>query len=163
MQSKSLFFLFIAVIAVPVIALASNHEVFFSISSLVITIVSVRYIFKQITNKSLKGNEADEELQEDLEELADIDIKRFGNGLSVVSNLMVILFLFYCAFFLQTIWLKAIASFSILLQLYLIIKKTGKKTPAFNPDQHKVQILISSALNITVILFTIINKLAKIK
>lgn len=163
MQSKSLVFLFVIVIAIPVIALSTNHEIFFGAASLIIMVVSARYLYRQFTDNSLKGNETDEEMEEELEELMDIDVKRFGTGLSIVYNMFVILFLCYCAFFLETIVLKAVASFAILLQIHFIIKKAGKNIPAFNPDRHKPQIIISSVLNMAVIIFTVMNKLSRLK
>ena len=163
MQSKSLVFIFIIVITIPIIALASNHEIFFAVASLVITIISVRYIFRQFSGESLRGTETDDEMEDELEDLINIDVKRFGTGLSVVCNLLIILFFCYCAFYLDTIVLKALASFAILLQIHFIIRKTGKHTLIFNPDKHKPQILLSSVLNIAVIIFTILNKLYKLK
>ena len=162
MQSKSLVYLFVIVIAIPIIALSSNHEIFFGVASLIITVVSVKYLYRQFSAESLQGTEADEDLETELEELIDIDVKRFGTGLSVVYNLLVILFLFYSAFYLETIILKAAASFAILFQINFIIKKTRKHTPIFSPDQHKPQILLASVLNIAVIIFAIMNKLSKL-
>lgn len=162
MQSKSLVFLFIIIVALPIIALSSNHEIFFGVASLMILVISFRYIYRQHSGESLQNAEADEEMEEELEELIHIDVKRFGTGVSVVYNLFTILFLCYCAFFLDTLVLKAAASVAILLQLHFIMKKTVKNTSAFNPDQHKPQIFISSILNIAVIVFTIMNKLSKL-
>lgn len=163
MQSKSLVFLFIIVIAIPIIALSSNHEIFFGVASLIIAVLSVRYIYRLLTGESLQSSESDKEMEEELEELINIDVKRLGTGLGVVYNLFIILFLCYCTFYLETFLLKAVASFSILLQIHFIIRKTGKHTPVFNQDQLKPQILLASVLNIAVIIFTILNKLSKLK
>lgn len=163
MQSKSLAFLFIIIITIPIIALSTNHEIFFVVMSLIITVICVRYIFRLISGESLKGNEADEELEEELEDLIGIDIKKFGKGISVASNLLVILFMIYCAFFLKTIIIKSVASFAIILQVFLILKKTGKNALPFNPDKHKPQIILSSIFNIAVVIFTVFNKLYKLQ
>ena len=162
MQSKSLAFLFIIIIAIPIIALSSNHEIFFVVMSLIITVISVRYIFRLLSGESLKGNEADEEIVEELEDLIEIDVKKFGKGISVASNLLAILFMIYCAFFLETIILKAVASFAIILQVYLILKKAGRNALPFDPGKHKPQVVLSSVLNITVVIFTVLNKLYKL-
>jgi hypothetical protein len=163
MQSKSLAFLFIIIIAIPIIALSSNHEIFFVVMSLIITVISIRYIFRLLTSESLKGNEADEEMEEELEDLIGIDVKKFGKGISVASNLLAILFLIYCAFFLETILLKAVTSFAIILQIYLILKKAGRNALPFDPDKHRPQIVLSSILNLAVVIFTVLNKLYKLK
>lgn len=162
MLSKSMVVLFIVVIAIPIIALSSNHEIFFWVASLILTVLSARYIYRLVSGESLHGNDADEELEEELEELIDIDVKRFGTGLSVIYNLFVILFLCYCTFFMEAFMLKVIVSLAILLQIHFIIKKTRRSTPVFNPDRHKPQILLASILNIAVIIFTILNKLSKL-
>jgi hypothetical protein len=163
MQSKSLAFLFIIIVAIPIIALSSNHEIFFVVMSLIITVISFRYVFRLLTGESLKVNEADEEMEEELEELIEIDIKRLGKGISVACNLFAIVFMVYCAFFLETIILKAVASFAIILQFYLILKKAGRKASPFDPDKHKPQILLSSVLNMAVVIFTVLNKLYKLQ
>lgn len=163
MQSKSLAFLFIILLAIPIAALSSNHEIFFIVMSFIVTVISVRYIFRLLTGESLKGNGADEEMEEELEDLIEIDVKRFGKGVSVAGNLLAILFIFYCAFFLETIILKAVASFAIILQVYFILKKAGKNTLPFDPDKHKPQIVLASVLNIAVIIFTVLNKLYKLQ
>jgi hypothetical protein len=163
MQSKSLVFLFILIIAIPIIALSSNHELFFVMMSLIVTVLSVRYIFRLLTFESLKGNESDEEMEEELEDLIGIDVKKFSKGISVAGNLLAIVFMIYCAFFLETIILKAVASFAIILQIYLILKKAGKNALPFDPDKHKPQIVLSSVLNIAVVIFTVLNKLYKLQ
>lgn len=159
MQSKSKVFLLIIIIAIPIIALSSNHEIFFAVTSLIITVLSLRNVFKLLSGESLMGGEADEEMEEELEDLIEIDVKRFGKGISVAGNLLAILFLFYCAFFLETTILKALASFAVILQIYLILKKTGRNSNLFEPDKHKPQIVLSSILNLAVVIFTVLNKL----
>lgn len=76
---------------------------------------------------SFQQHELDEELESDLEELIDIDIRKFGDGLSVVINMVVIVFIIYCAFFLETILLKAIASLAIVFQVHFIINKAKRQ------------------------------------
>ena len=158
MQSKSLVFLLIVFVSIPIFIISSNHEIFFFIFSVILTVISIRNFYLQLTGESFQGGEADDELEEELEELIGIDVKKFGKGLNIVYNLLVILFLCYCTFFLDTVILKAVASFAILLQIYFIIKKTRKMLPAYNADLHKPQILFSSVLNIAVIVLTLLNK-----
>lgn len=163
MQSKSLFLFFIIIVTLPLIAIATNHEIFFIVVSLIIAIIASKYMFKLISGEGGHDNKPfeniEEELEEELEELINIDIKKFGTGLSVVYNMLVILYLCYCAFFLNRFILKVIASFAILFQIHFIIKKTGKHTPAFNPYQSNPQSVVSILLNTTILFFTIISKL----
>jgi len=161
MQSKSIVILFIVIMLVPVMALFSNHEIFFWVLSLILLVLSFRNIYKLVSGKSLQSSESDEELEEELEELIDINVKKFGTGLGVISSLLIILFLFYCAFFLEAFLLKAIVAFAILFQIHFIIKKTGKSSWAYSSDRHKPQILAASILNISIIVFSVMNKLSK--
>jgi hypothetical protein len=156
-------FLFTIIIAAPIVALFSNHEVFFAVMAFCITILSFRYFYMLFAGESLRSAESDEELEEELEELIDIDVKRLGTGLSVASNLLAILFFVYCAFYLDTLVLKALASFAIILQIYFILKKAARIELPFNPDKLKPQIILSSVLNVAVVIFTLLNKLYKLQ
>lgn len=162
MQSKSKALIFLVILAFPIIAISANHQIFFGAIAVIMTINSISNIYNIAGYNGFEEQEADEELEEELEELADIDIKRFGDGLSVVSNLVAILFLCYCAFYLETIVLKGIASFAILLQLFFILKKTRKKSDSFDRNNYKPQILLASMSNVAVILFTLFNKISRL-
>lgn len=72
------------------------------------------------------------------------------------------IFIFYCAFYLETILLKGIAALAMTLQVFFIIKKSQKGSAGFDKNQHKPQILLSSISNISVVLFAILNKLSKL-
>jgi hypothetical protein len=162
MQSKGSVLIFLAVLAFPIIALSADHNIFFGITAALITISSVRSIYSLLIHNGFQQHELDEELEDDLEELIDIDIRKFGDGLSVVVNMVIIVFIFYCAFFLETFLLKLIAALAIALQIHFIIKKSRKGNAGFDKNQHKPQILLSSISNIAVVLFTILNKLSKL-
>lgn len=159
MQSKSLVLFFVIAVILPIIALSSNHELFFAVMSLFLLIVAFRYIFRYLTGENLADTETDEDAEEELEDLTGIDVKKLGTGLSVASNLLTILFLCYCAFFLDAIPLKIIAALAIILQVHFIIKKAGRDAAIYNPNQIKPQILLSSVLNIAIIIITLVNKL----
>lgn len=163
MQSKRIALLFIVITLIPVLALFSNHEMFFWILSIILSVVSVRNIIKLVTGENLQSFESDDEIEDELEELIDIDVKRLETGISVATILLVILFLFYCAFYLEAFVLKVIVAFAIMLQIYFIFKKTEKLIKAYSPDRYKPQIILASILNITIILLSVINKLYRIK
>ncbi len=160
MQSKGSVLIFLVILAFPIIAISTNHDLFFGIMAVIVAIISLMNIHRIIKKSSFNEQEIDEKLEEELEELADIDIKKIGNGLSVVYNLISILFLLYCSFFLETILLKSIASFAILLQIYFIIEKTKKNSGVFDKNRLKPQVLLSNISNITVILLVLFNKIS---
>lgn len=162
MQSKGGVLIFMAILAFPIIAISTNHNIFFGIAAAAVTFASIRHIYSLVMLNGFQEHEIDEELEEDLEDLIGIDIQRFGAGLSVVLNLVVILFICYCAFFLEAVLLKAVAALAISLQVRFIIKKVRAKDSPFDKNEHKLQILLSSVSNITVVLFTLLNKLSKI-
>ena len=94
-----------------------------------------------------------------MEELTNIDIEKFSMGISIVYNMLVILYLFYCAIFVNTLMLKALAAAAVLFQVFFIIKKTSKPSPKPAHPKYSIQGLISSFLNIAVVVITLIHKL----
>jgi len=163
MQSKSTVFVFMSLITLPIIMLSSNHEIFFGITSLILTVSSVKYFYELFLDNEIPPDASEAELEEELEELIGIDVKKLGTGLSIVYNMLIILFLCYCAFFMETLVFKAVASFAIMLQIYFIVKKSGKHPVDFRPDLYKPQLILSNILNLSMIIFTVINKLYKLK
>jgi hypothetical protein len=162
MQSKVRAFIFLAIIAFPFIAVSTDHQIFFGVIAAILTISSFSDIYSIAAGRDFEEMELDEELEEEFEELSDIDVRMLGIGLSVVCNLIVILFLCYCSFYLENLLLKGIAAFGILLQLYFILKKTRKNSDTFDKNQYKPQILLASMSNVAVILLTLLNKISKI-
>lgn len=160
MQSKGSVLIFLIMLVFPVIAIFSDHQIFFVIMSIIIAFVSCRYIYGLLSGNGFGDHENDEELEEELEDMIDIDIRLFGTGMSVAYNMLVMLFLIYCAFFLDTVLLKGISALAIILQIYFIIKKIGSKLQGFDRNRYKPQILISSLLNLVVIALAAINKIA---
>jgi hypothetical protein len=162
MQSKGAVLLFLAIFALPLIAVSTNHNLFFVLVSIAVVVLSLKDIYSLLTVNNFPDQQLDEELEEELEDLVDIDLKRFGTGISVVYNMIVVLFLVYCAFYLITHYLKILASFAILLQVHFIIKKLKDKEQSFDKNLHKPQILLSSISNIAVVVFAVLNKILKV-
>jgi glucan phosphoethanolaminetransferase (alkaline phosphatase superfamily) len=162
MQSKGSVFVFLAILAFPVIAISADHQIFFGVIAAILAMISLANIMSIVIGDGFEEQEIDEELEEELEDLVDIDLKMFGAGLSVASHLIVILFLCYCVFYLEGILLKGVTAFAILLQLFFILKKTKNNSGIFDKNSYKPQILLASMSNVTVILFTLINKISRI-
>lgn len=162
MQSKGSMLIFMVILAFPIIAISTNHNLFFGALSAIVFLVSFRYLYYLLIKDDFEDQQPDEDLEAELEELADIDLKKVGAGLSIAYNLLVILYLIYCSFYLDTILLKGIAAFAILLQLHFIIKKVDYKEAPYNKNQNKPQILLSSVSNILVIVFAVLNKILRL-
>ncbi len=161
MQSKGSTFIFIAILAFPVIAISANHQIFFGVIAAILLAVSIANIYTIAKGTGFEEHEIDEELEEELEELVDIDLHMFGAGLSIICNLTIILFLCYCAFYLENIIFKGITVLSILLQLYFIQRKI-KNSGIFDKNLHKPQVFLASISNTAVVLFTLLNKISGI-
>lgn len=162
MQSKGSMIVFLVILAFPIISISTNHNLFFGSLSIIITVVSVRYLYYLLVKNEFEDNLPDEEVEAELEELADIDLKKVGAGLSITFNLLVILYLIYCSFYLDTILLKGLATFAILLQIHFINKKVGYKKTPYDRNQNKPQILLSSVSNIVVVVFAVLNKILRL-
>lgn len=162
MQSKGSMLIFLAILAFPVIAISANHNLFFAVFSAIIASVSFKSIFNILTGNEFDDQKPDEELEAELEEMVDIDFKRAGTGLSIVFNLLVILYLFYCSFYLNTTLLKVITAFAILLQIHFIIKKAGYEKKAYDKNNQKPQILLSSLSNLIIVIFSVLIKLIRV-
>lgn len=162
MQSKGSMLIFMAILAFPIIAISTNHNLFFGALSAIVSLVSFRYLYYLLIKDDFEDQQPDEDLEAELEELADIDLRKVGTGLSITYNLMVILYLIYCAFYLDTILLKGIAAFAILLQMHFIIKKVGNKESPYDKNRNKPQILLSSVSNIVVVIFAVLNKILRL-
>lgn len=162
MQSRGSMLIFLAIIALPIIAISANHNLFFVVFSAIVATVSFKSIFHILKGNEFHNPKPDEELEAELEELADIDFKKAGTGLSIVFNLIVILYLFYCSFYLNTLLLKGITALAILLQVHFIIKKAGYEKKAYDKNNQKPQILLSSLSNLFIVIFAVLNKLLRI-
>jgi hypothetical protein len=162
MQSKGSVLIFLAILAFPLIALSTDHNIFFGVTAALVALTSIKSIHSLLMYRGFQEHEPDEELESDLDELIGIDIRKFGEGLSVVVNMVIIVFLVYCAFFLETLPLKGIVTLAIMLRIHFIIRKTRKSGEGFDKNRHKPQIFISSISNLAVVLFTILNKLSQL-
>lgn len=162
MQSKGSMLIFIAILAFPIIAISTNHNLFFGALSAIVSLVSFRYLYFLLIKDDFEDQQPDEDLEAELEDLADIDLKKVGAGLSITYNLLVILYLIYCSFYLDTILLKGIAAFAILLQIHFITKKVGYMETPYDKNQNKPQILLSSVSNIVVVVFAVLNKILRL-
>ncbi len=162
MSSKGSMLIFLAILAFPVIAISTNHNLFFGVFSAIVAVVSFRYLYFLLVSDEFEDQQPDEELEAELEELADIDMKVVGTGLSITFNLLVILYLIYCVFYLDTLVLKGVAAFAILLQLYFIMEKADFRKTAYDKNRNRLQILLSSLSNIVVVAFAVFNKLLRL-
>lgn len=163
MQSKSAVFIIMLILAIPILLISTDHELFFILASTIVTITSASFIVASVSGTDLHINEEDEELQEELEDLMNIDIKKLGTGFSILYNMLNILLLCYCSFYLKSVIFKVIISIAVILQIFFIRKKYRENKPDLDQKLIKPQMFAANVINIAVILFTVINKLYRFK
>ncbi len=163
MQSKSAVFILTLILAIPVLLISTNHELFFILASIIVIIASVGFIFSSISGVEFPINEKDEQIEEELEDLTNIDIKKLGTGFSILYNMLSILLLCYCSFYLKAVVFKVIISIAVILQIFFIRKKYKENSSEINQKLIRPQLFAANVINITIILFTVINKLYKFK
>lgn len=112
MQLRGLMFLLLITIVIPITILLPSHNVFFMVVALLLIIDSARKIYVELNGEGFYFEEDDdiEEELEEFEELYEIDIKKFDEGIKVARNLVIILFYLYCSFFVTSFLLKVIVS-----------------------------------------------------
>lgn len=130
MQLQGLMIMLFFTIAIPIIIMSANHNVFFILIALVLFIVSVRDIrnilmfmkdFKSQGDYVVEDDMSDErEIVEELEDMTNINIRKFSIGISLAKSLIIILFFVYCSFYVEGLMLKALISSLILYRIYLI-------------------------------------------
>jgi hypothetical protein len=151
------------ILAIPILLISTDHELFFILASTIVTITSASFIAASVSGTDLHINEEDDDLQEELEDLMNIDMKKLGTGFSILYNMLNILLLCYCSFYLKSVIFKVIISTAVILQIFFIRKKYKENTPDLDQKLIKPQMFTANVINITIILFTVINKLYRFK
>lgn len=120
MQLQVLLFILVMLIAVPAMVIFANHEVFFIILSSILIVASVKNIHLALSGIGHGNREDEGELADELEDMADVDMKKLSTGAIIVKYLVIILFLSYCSFFLEFFIFKILLSVLILYWIYEI-------------------------------------------
>lgn len=159
MQLQGLMFMLFILLILPVLALSTNHIVFFVVMAVILTISSIKNIYTRFFDIVSEEDDSDNEAEEEFEDLLNVNMKKFGTGVYVVKNLFLILFFIYCSFYLKSILLKIDASLLILIQIYYIkgvISTDVANEKEFNPFDRNL-IMVSDILSLLLIVFTSYN------
>ncbi|NJD01737.1 MAG: hypothetical protein FIA99_03880 [Ruminiclostridium sp.] len=163
MQLQGLIFMLFILLIIPVMVLSTNHYIFFAVMAVIIIVSSIRNIYLRFLDADSRKDvdDLDDEAEEEFEDLLNLDMKKFGNGIHIVKNLFLILFFVYCSFYLRSIFLKINAALLILIQIYhiksVISKNSFNKKDASLPDRNVA--MISGILSLLLIAFTTFNLL----
>jgi hypothetical protein len=113
-------FLFIIII-IPILFVFANQNVFFILISLILLYASIKNIYLKIF-QAKASSEQEEDLSEELEQTMNVNIKKFKEGISVSKNLIIILFLTYCTYFIADFFFKIIIALVLTYRLFDIYK-----------------------------------------
>lgn len=117
MQLQGLMLILFMSIAIPVMILFANHNLFYILMAIILLIISIRSIHNLLFKGSQEKQDSNDELLSELEDLIDIDIKKFGVGTKVVKHLTAILFFIYCDFYTNLVYVKFLIALIILYWL----------------------------------------------
>ncbi|MCX7712031.1 MAG: hypothetical protein N2484_19480 [Clostridia bacterium] len=106
MQLQGLMMMLLMMVIIPLMILTSNHEVFFIILSLVLLFSSLRNLYELFARPEEEIESEEEADSEELEDFFGIDVRKLETGLSMVKNMMIILYLIYCSFYVHYFWIK---------------------------------------------------------
>jgi hypothetical protein len=114
-------------IIIPIVAISSNDTAFYIITSIIVTISSLKSFYNNFFGISEEEmDEEDIEFLEEVESQINLDLYKLGKGFQTIKSLIVILFYIYCAFYLHHFWLKALSTFVIVHWIYTLINNLKK-------------------------------------
>lgn len=133
MQLQGLILILFMIIIIPLSILFANDNVFFILLSILIIFTSVNGIYDKIFNFKTQSSNNKEEFSSDFKSELNIDIHKFGIGLSIAKNLIVILYLVYCTFFIELLFYKVLAALIISFRIFHVFKSISKQISSINP------------------------------
>jgi hypothetical protein len=136
MQLQGLKLMLFILVIVPAIILFSNHNVFFIVVALIILFDSFKCIFNTFSNIPPESSEEEDETLDELEELADLDVKKFGTGVKVVKDLIALLLFIYSCFYINSAVIGIVASAVIVYRVYKILKCIGHPAAGIGDRVH---------------------------
>lgn len=127
MQPQGFTLLLFILLGLPVFLLTSDHNIFFVILSVFLLFTSIQRLTGVFFPAQAASSESDEGTTEELEESLHINIRRFNVGLGVAKNLIVLLFLLYCTFFIHhmiaIVLISAVIAFRIFDTMKLLLPR----------------------------------------
>lgn len=151
MPLQGLMFLIFMFIIIPVLVLSTNHYLFFAVTALILVVGSIRSIYRRFFNIPEDDETSEDEDAEEIEDMFDMNMKKFGTGINVIKAMFLILFYVYCSFNLNSIFLKLPAALLILLQIHEIRLALNdnskfKMSPALSRNIETIANIISLVL-----------------
>jgi hypothetical protein len=117
MPLQGLMLILFMIIIIPILIIFSNHDVFFILISFVLLYASLKNIITKIVDFKTSNSEPEEDLSEEFEQTMNVNVQKFKKGVFVTKNLIIILFLIYCSFFISDFLLKTIMSIVLTIRI----------------------------------------------
>lgn len=154
MPLQGLMFLIFVFLIIPLLMLSTNQYIFFAVTAIVLTVISIRSIFTHFFSAAENEEDTQDDGIEELEDMFDLNIKKFGTGINVIKSLFLILFYVYCSFSFNSILMKLPAALLIVIQIHQIRttlreSTTIKKSTKMNRNLKTITSVLSIILIIS--------------
>lgn len=127
MPLQGLMLILFMIIIVPSLIIFANHEIFFILISIILFYTSLRNIYKKITNFNSLSSETNDEISDEFEQISNVNVKKFKDGISVSKNLIIILFFIYCSFIVSSFLIKILIALILTFRLISVINSFRSK------------------------------------
>ncbi|MCX7922737.1 MAG: hypothetical protein N3B21_12125 [Clostridia bacterium] len=121
MQLQSLMMILFMMVIIPVMMLFSNHNLFFVVLAAVLFFSSLRNLTAKVFSVTGAPDDSDDSLYQELEDMVNIDVHKFGKGAKVAKDLIIIVFFTYCIFYIDSFFLKLLTLVAILYWIRSIV------------------------------------------
>lgn len=144
--------MFFMLIIAPIMMLFTNHNIFFIVIGFILWVASLKNIHTILFKSKKSSIQVEKSDVNDLESVIDIDLKKFGTGTKVVKNLMIILFLVYCSFFVNAFILKALTTAIIIYRIHIVLKSILNPKSILSVKNSNLKSLLLILVNLTTII-----------
>lgn len=161
MQLQGLMLMLFMLVVFPVVILFADHDIYFVLMAFILLVVSIKNIHTVLFHPGQVSLGTNEESGEELEDMMNVDIKKFGIGTKVSRNLFIILFFLYCAFYIHTLVLKILLAIIILFRLHSTlsdIKENGARENKERSMSGNFFMILINVCNIIIIAVVALNK-----
>lgn len=165
MQSQSRIFALFMLVAIPLMFILSDHDIFFISAGIFLLVTSI----KNTSLASLRKRKReiyiyDEEEIEELEEETNLNIRKISTGTKVVKSLTIILFVLYCTFYTTYLFFDILASFICIYyinDIVMYIKRYRLKNALQISRLKNIAFLCVNIATVLLILAAVFNKFIK--
>ncbi|NLD48398.1 MAG: hypothetical protein GX660_14605 [Clostridiaceae bacterium] len=134
MQLQRMLLILLMLIIIPIIIISSNDSAFFIILAIILSLASLKSIIENLFISIEDDIDLSDDMIDEIEDQTNLNIYKFGIGLSVIKDLVIILFFVYCNFYLYSFIYKILFTFVTLYWLNDLVSSIK------NPDKNNSQL-----------------------